>query len=241
MPLPSRFRADDTMLSPIGATPQKIKGGNPLALCQLQINDEPAWELDHWVPVLWPWLFDAARITESRRLHATAHESASRFQERADAARTVPFLAPIMEIFEEITPQDFFRELRANPDAVLSWDLSLIEERRPFRIEEAAAHWQKFDAALADKNHDKAISLFAHAQLNPLALRGVQQLDAHELGAHALNLELSREQRAEALTWLLFGKPVSRPAKTLTARWLVRAEGVPAVKLKRLKPWWRKW
>ncbi len=173
-------------------------------------------------------------------MHISVFEAADRFQSRAKLGQSVPFLKPILSMFEEIRPESFFRELGTNPDAVLSWDMALFEERRPFRIESAASHWKKFDDAVSRRQHEQAISLFADAPLNPLALRGVRQLDAHELGAHALNLELKREERGRALVQLLFGMPVSREAKTLTAGWVEMAEGIPAVKLRKRVAWWRR-
>jgi len=212
-----------------------------MPLLQLKLDGQPAWEFDYHLPALWPWLFDAGAITESRRLHSTVYDAAVRFQEAAARLQTTPDFQALAAIFrEDLRPDRFARALDAPPDALLSLDLRSLEEQRPYQHEKASEHWEHFFTACARGDEATAREEWQQAALNPLAVHGGTQRDALALAARAEELGLDRQDRAQALVWLLFGQPVSRPARALNHVWAERAAELPAAHYVPKRPWWRR-
>ncbi|CAN5239287.1 hypothetical protein BH09SUM1_BH09SUM1_25710 [soil metagenome] len=204
-----------------------------MALLQLKLGGATAWEFDHDLPVLWPWLFDAKAITESRRLHNTVFDAAERFHSHGGKLAGHEYFSSITAIFDDIRPDQFPRDLNAPPDEILSLDLSELEAQRPYSHEANAAAWDAFFAA-------PSLEKWNEAKLNALTLRGGVQRDALALAARAEELFHDRSERAKALVHLLFGRPVSRPARALTHNWIERAERFPAAMFTPKIPIWRR-
>lgn len=211
-----------------------------MPLSRIVINGEPSWELHHHLPVVWPWFFDAARITEARRLHDTVFEASSRFSEYALLLKRIPHLHAVISIFEEIRPDAFFRALGENPDAVMSLDLSELEKRRPYDHERNSRAWEDFFSACDRGDAEGALRYWQEGALSPLTLTGSKSRDAMALAARAEEFRLGPEERARALVWLLMGRPVSRPAQALTFQWIERASVLPIAAVRIKSPWWRR-
>ncbi|MBI1292847.1 hypothetical protein GC173_16665 [bacterium] len=212
-----------------------------MARSQLLLDGRSQWEFDHDLPVLWPWLFDAATITEARRLHSTVFDAGNRFAERRAKASRLPVFRDLLAPFSEVTADRLPRLLDAHPDAVLSLDLAPVESQRPYRHEAASGAWQRFEAACLAANDAAARATWEEAILSPLVIHGQPQRDALALAARAETMGLGRQgqDRATALVLLLFGQPVSRQAKALNHQWAEAALTNPAVAFKQRKPWWR--
>lgn len=204
-----------------------MRSHNPI--CRLLVENDSAWELDHDVPVLWPWFFEAGAITESRRLHTTLFDGAARFQERLLLAGQLEYFRALPEVFEEIRPDLFPRAMGAPPDAVLSLDLSQLEARRPYRHEEKARRWREFFAACREGDQKAALPALEQATLSSLRLTGHLQRDAIHLAARAREQrrETTANGRQSALIELLMGSPASRPARALHHGWVERAGSFP--------------
>lgn len=221
---------------------------NNTPLCRLLVEGEPAWESDHDVPVLWPWFFSFAAITESRRLHTTLFDGSGRFQERLALAGRIAYLEALPGIFEEIRPDHFPRAMDAPPDAVVSFDLSALETRRPYSHGEKSRAWDGFFIHCAERDTRAALDALGLATLTSLRLTGNQQRDAIDLAARASEhgLETTPAGRGTALIHLLMGRPASRPARALTHEWIQRAGTFPPARftsrpspLRRLLQRWR--
>ena len=207
---------------------------------ELQIDGETAWRMDHDLPPLWAWLFDPRSITESRRLHNTLFDAATRFQANAARAAQIDAWAPYLSIFEEIRPEEFSRVLGKPPDAILRLDLAALEGSRPYRHEQAAREWDRFFAAAESGDRATARDAWEEAVLSPLSFTGGRQRDARALALLARGFGLPENRRAEALAWSLFGRPATRRAELLTAAWIERANELSSVGYTRKLPWWRK-
>lgn len=205
----------------------------------LDLADKPVWGWDHDLPVLWPWLFEAHRITESRRLHNTVLDAGALFSARLARCRDTGPWGAMAAALDGITPDRFFRELDVPPDTVLRLDLAPLEARRPYRHEEASARWEEFWTASEAGNRPAASAAWEAATLNPLRPSGRVQRDAEALARLALQCGFPRRERARALVYLLFGEPLSRPAKALTFKWVEEAEQLPAVAYRETIAWWR--
>lgn len=210
-----------------------------MALHELKLDDAVAWQLDHHVPSLWLFLFDAEAITESRRLHTTVFDAAVRFDELRKATRALPFAADLLAPFEEIVPDRWSRELGVSPDAVLSLDVGRIERSREFKHDELAVLRERWAVAATHGDHREAVTIWEAMQVGPLAFAGGRERDAIGLSARAEEFGLGPRERAEALVWLLFGRPVSRGARSLSMAWIERAREHPAVNLYSRPAWWR--
>jgi hypothetical protein len=204
----------------------------------LRIEGNVGWEFDYHLPALWPWLFDPESITESRRLHATAFAAAENFQRCRSRLANLPWLQELTGILERIEPENFARDLNTHPDAVISLDLMLFENERPYVHETAADRWEQFFRAAERGDRRGALEFWQQATLNPLVLYGSRQQDARALSARAQEFGYDREDRGRALVTCLFGRPVSRPAMALAHRWTEAAQRLEAVGYREKKPWW---
>lgn len=204
----------------------------------LNINGEPAWTLTHDLAPLWSWMFEPSSITESRRLHNTLFDAAVRFDDLRRRTEPLPRFHEFLAVFEEITPDRFARELKAQPDAILSMSVENAETSRPYQHEEASKSWETFFEACEARDEEGASRAWEHAILSPLAIRGTQQHDARLLAGLALEMGLEREDRARALVWSLFGRPGSHEARALTETWVARAESLPSVAWKPKRTFW---
>ena len=200
-----------------------------MATLQLKVNDDVAWQWDYQLPVLWPWLFDGERITESRRLFTTAFDGADRFASTVSTVEPSPRLHEMLSLFSEITPQDFPRYLDRDPHAILSLDLSSLEEQSRFRWDELRKAWTDFVEHARVGKEQQALEAFRRASYSSLELRLSPQMGGLELAARAREVGLEGQARAEALIRFLFGEPVSRPAKALHHQWVARAESLKFV------------
>lgn len=187
----------------------------------LQVAGSDAWRCHHDLPVFWPWLFDGATITESRRLHSTVFDAADRFATRLERMARLEYLSPIARAFEEIRPDHFSRALDVKPDTLISLDLGEVERRRPYNHDTATASWEAFFHACDRGDLKGAITAWDRASLSPLRFTGGRQHDARALAALAVNMQrtTTSQDRALVLTHLLFGEPHSRAAKALTHQW----------------------
>lgn len=191
------------------------------------VDGEIAWTMNHHLPPLWAWLFDPASITESRRLHNTLFQAASRFQELAVRTRSNREFGRYAALFEEIVPDRFSRELKLPPDAIITLNLADLEALRPYRHEEYAARWEAFfQACEAGEN---AASAWEGAIFSPIRLKGSRQHDARLLGGLAEGIGLPRADRARALVWTLFGRPQTHAARALSETWIEKAQSHPAI------------
>lgn len=217
----------------------------PTAELQLRVDGTAAWTAGHHMPLLWPWLFDWSRLTESRRVYTTAFDGADLFARRAAVvAPLAPWGSVAAALAATIRPDQFPRQLGVAPDAILSLDLAEFEARRPYRAEAAAAAWEEFFAVAVAGRRAAATAALERAALNPLQLTGRRQVDALHLAARAteLGLETNSAGRAEALARLLFGQPMTRPARALSVGWaaaLATVEGVAFVPARGLLGRWR--
>jgi hypothetical protein len=143
-----------------------------MATILLQVEGETAWELNHCLPVLWPWFFEPASITESRRLHSTVFEAADRFHRQVARTAGVAWAGEIAGLFEEVRAEQFFRSLGCSPDAILSMDLAELERARPYNHERASEAWERFFAVCAEGDGKGAGEAWEFAVLSPLVLTG---------------------------------------------------------------------
>lgn len=207
---------------------------------RLAIDGVAHWELDHDLPVLWPWLFDPAAITESRRLHATVHEAAGRFTDRRLRVSKLGETIAFIHAFADLTPDRFPRAMDARPDTVVMLDLGPLEAQRPYDHASKSSQWMAFERACEQNDKYAALSAWEEASMSPLRLHGSVQRDALGLAARAEAFGLPRtgSGRAQALVWLLFGKPITRPAKALNHQWVEQIALWKAVGFVPRKPWW---
>ena len=192
-----------------------------MAILQLQIDGKTAWQMNHDLPILWPWLFDFGGITESRRLHATALDGADLLHRRLAQLAQLEYFAPITRAFEESRPDLLPRSLDCRPDAIISLDLSRLEAQRPYSHERSSNAWNQFFRCCDQRKLPEALDAFDQATQTPLRFTGGRQRDALMLAARAreAGLATTRHGRSRALCHLLFGIPVSRPAKSLCLAW----------------------
>ncbi len=209
-----------------------------MSTIRILANGQPAWEFQHHLPVLWPWLFDPAGITESRRLHATVFDAGARFADLAAIASNDAYIAEWLAPFEELRADGLPNHLDLPPDAVLRLDLAPLEHARPYRHEAAAEHWESFFAACPTGRQTAALAAWESAALNPLVPTGGTQQDALMLLARADEMALAPDDRAAAMVRLLFGHPASRAARALEFRWIERARRHPAALYSPRRPWW---
>ena len=200
-----------------------------MATGELRIEGKVHWEMNHFLPVFWPWLFDPHALTESRRLHTTLLEAGDRFEQHRRRLAPLPYFQALADLFDDLRVDRFPRAIGEQPDAVLSLDLAELEGQRPYRHEVATERWGSFFEAVDRADQKAAVERWNEAILNPLHLYGGQQNDARGLAARALELGLSRESRAAALAIYLFGHPVSRAAKAMHHGVVERAQELPAV------------
>ena len=205
----------------------------------LDVAGKPAWAWQHDLPVLWPWLFDAAALTEARRLHTTALDAGALFREHATRCGGLPPWNGLLNVMDRISADTFFRELDVPPDTLLRLDLAPLEARRPYRFEQAAEQWRFFRSACEHRDAATAAEAWRKATLNPLRLSGNPRTDAVALSKLAERHGYSRHDRARIVVHLLFGRPVSRAATALTHRWIERAEQLPAAAYREKIAWWR--
>ncbi len=211
-----------------------------MARVKITIEGSLAWEFYHQLPCLWLWMFDWKCITESRRLHSTVYESAAQFEDLLGRVRKAPAVYQYLEIFEEIRPDIFPRELDTNPDAIMALDLAELEAERPFKYETAVAHWREFFRACDHGDEEAALICWEKAVLSPFVPSGGKQRDALLIKSIGKDLRLPDNERAKTLVWCLYGEPVSRPAKALASKWVNRAERLPAVGFQPSLPWWKR-
>lgn len=211
-----------------------------MAEIHLKIDEIPAWRFEHWMPVLWPWLFDGRSITEARRLHSTVFDAAVRFDERRRLTAGSPSLGPYLALFERIRPDAFAQALGTRPDAVISLDLFPLESSRPYNHVRSTAGWERFFSACRSGEDASAVLAWEDASLTRLHLDGRRMHDARLLAGLAEGFGLERTDRAQPLVWLLFGLPVSRPAHALTHEWLEAAASLPSVAPIPRVPFWQR-
>lgn len=208
--------------------------------CEITINANPVWRYRHFLPVVWPWFFDAARITESHRLHDTLFEAGVRFVARRDAMAKCAYFARLAEVLGAIEADSFARTLNESPDGIITLDLGEFARQRPYNHDAVSAGWDKFFAACERNNTPAAIAAWESAVLNPLVWFGGTQRDALALAARASELELPPEKRALALVRLLIGEPITRPAIALHYRMIEAASAHPAIAFRAATPLWRR-
>jgi len=213
-----------------------------VTVVRLRVEGETHWEFAHDLPVLWPWLFDPEAITESRRLHATVFDAAERFAARREIVGGLPPFDTLLAPFAGLTPDRFPRALGHDPDAVLMLELAALESGRPYQHERASARWMEFESACRLRRREDALTLWETAVLSPLVIHGGLQRDALALAARAEAMGLGRgaHDRATALVWLLFGRPVSRAAKAQTFEWIEAMAAHPPVAFIPKRAWWKR-
>ncbi|MCC6546489.1 hypothetical protein IT570_04910 [Candidatus Sumerlaeota bacterium] len=199
---------------------------------QLHVENRPAWEMHHHLPMLWPWFFKVETITESRRFFSTLLDAAELFGGNVAATQANPYLARTLGIFEEVRTENFFRQLGEPPDAILSLDVAMLERERHYSVENAAREWKGFFAAIAEGNEKQAFGHLERATLSPLLLTGNHARDTLALRSATDVLGLGDQDRAAALVQLLMGRPVSRAAKALNVLWVERAARLPIAEFK---------
>lgn len=209
-----------------------------MALSVLTIDGTPAWQLDYYLPILWPFFFEPESITESRKLYTPIFDAAERHVQTRQQVQNIQRYRDIWSLFEELSPDYFPREMKARPDSIMALELARLEEVRPFQFEVRMAHWRQFLAACQEGNSTSAQQSWEEAALNPLRLTGMNQNDARALSARAQEFGLAPEDRASGLMICLMGTPVSPAARALHHLWRERAEALPPCRLRKKKPWW---
>lgn len=208
--------------------------------CEITINANPVWRYRHFLPVVWPWFFDAGRITESHRLHDTVFEAAERFAARREAMAKCAYFEPLALVLAGVEADSFARAMNESPDAIISLDLGEFIRQRPYDHAAASAAWDRFFAACQRDDASAAMVAWERAVLNPLVWFGETQRDALALAARASELELPSDKRAEALVRLLIGEPVTRPAMALQFAMIEAARAHPAIAFRQVAPLWRR-
>jgi len=203
-----------------------------MTIIRLHIDDVPAWESHHDLPMLWPWFFRVEAITESRKFFATLFDAADSFQCNLARTKENSYLHAIFGIFEEIRADDFPQQLGEKPDAIFSMSVGEFERDRRFSVEQAARHWKEFFAGIEANDAKGTYQSLEDATRSPLILGGNRTRDALALRSATAALGLRDEQRAAALVQLLMGRPVSRAAKALNVRWMERAAHLPIAEFK---------
>ncbi len=191
---------------------------------QLMINGEVCWELEHYVPMFWPLLFMDKQITESRRLHSTLFQAASCFSEIRKRHKEGEFLGSLFDCFGDLEPDRFSHQLKEPPDTVLTWDLTEVEQQRPYLYEDAMEKLKIFRDAAEPGSEKELLRNLNESALSPIEFTGNTRLDSLALIQGAGELRTPQQERGRTLITALFGNPVSIPARALSSKWVEKAD-----------------